>query len=136
MQTKFAHIAVSCKDPIAFEKFYTLYFGMIRARTISLGEGKEIVFLKDENDFYFEVFPAEEQRPIPFSQGDGPHYAGVRHIAFTVEDVDNKLLEMGKDAIITLGPFNFDEFIPGWRTVWIQDPEGNIIEISQGYQDQ
>ncbi len=34
------------------------------------------------------------------------------------------------------GPFDFDAFIPGWRTVWVADPEGNIVEITQGYQDE
>jgi glyoxylase I family protein len=43
---------------------------------------------------------------------------------------------MGTDVKITPGPFNFDEIIPGWRTVWIADPDGRIIEISQGYKDQ
>jgi len=43
---------------------------------------------------------------------------------------------MGDDAVITLGPLDFDTFIQGWRTVWIKDPEGNIVEISQGYKDE
>jgi glyoxylase I family protein len=31
---------------------------------------------------------------------------------------------------------SFNDFIPGWRTAWIADPEGNIVEISQGFTDQ
>jgi glyoxylase I family protein len=53
-----------------------------------------------------------------------------------VDDVDAKLAEMGNDAKITLGPVDFDNVIPGWRTAWLADPEGNIVEISQGYVDQ
>ena len=53
-----------------------------------------------------------------------------------VENVDAKLAELGHDAIVTLGPLDFNDVIPGWRTVWIADPEGNIIEISQGYIDE
>ena len=30
---------------------------------------------------------------------------------------------------------DFDAFIPGWRTVWVADPDGNIVEISQGFKD-
>jgi glyoxylase I family protein len=60
----------------------------------------------------------------------------VRHLAFKVDDVDAKLAEMGADAKITLGPLNFDDYIPGWRTVWIADPDGRIVEISQGFVDQ
>jgi len=60
----------------------------------------------------------------------------VRHIAFQVDDVDAKIRDMGSDAHITLGPLDFDAFIPGWRTVWLSDPAGNIVEVSQGYTDQ
>ena len=44
--------------------------------------------------------------------------------------------EIGCDAEITLGPLEFDDFIPGWKTAWVRDPEGNIVEISQGFVDQ
>jgi glyoxylase I family protein len=40
---------------------------------------------------------------------------------------------MGPDAHVTAGPMSFDAIIPGWRTVWVADPDGNIVEISQGY---
>jgi glyoxylase I family protein len=43
---------------------------------------------------------------------------------------------MGDDAIVTLGPLTFDAFIPGWKTAWVRDPSGMIVEISQGYRDQ
>ncbi len=42
----------------------------------------------------------------------------------------------GSEARLTLGPLGFDAFIPGWRTAWIADPDGNIVEISQGFVDQ
>lgn len=135
IQTTFLHIGVTCKDPKKFEEFYSKYFGFRRTRTIALGEGKELFFLKNDDNFYFEVFPMDEDRPVPFSEGDGPHYPGLRHIAFTVDDVDAKLKEMGSDAVVTLGPLLFDNFTKGWKTVWIKDPEGNIVEISQGYKD-
>ena len=35
---------------------------------------------------------------------------------------------MGEAARVTLGPLDFDAFIPGWRTVWIADPDGVIWE--------
>jgi glyoxylase I family protein len=36
---------------------------------------------------------------------------------------------------VTLGPLDFDGFIKGWRTVWVSDPDGTIVEISQGHKD-
>lgn len=130
----FSHIAISCKDPIATERWYTRHFGFKRARVIPLGS-EQIVFLKADN-MYLELFQAKGDSPVPAATNDGPGYPAWRHIAFQVDNVDAKLAEMGNDARITLGPLTFDDFIPGWKTVWVSDPNGNIVEISQGYTDQ
>jgi len=130
----FSHISLNCKDPIAVERFYTRYFGFKRARVIPLGD-EQIVFIKS-GSVYLEIFQAKGKGRVQKPGKDGPKYPGWRHIAFMVDDVDAKLAEMGKDAKITLGPLDFSDFIPGWRTVWVADPEGNIVEISQGYTDE
>jgi glyoxylase I family protein len=130
----FSHIGLTCKDPVAVERWYTRYFGFQRARVIPLGDW-ELVFIKSGN-MYLELFKTGEPSPLPAPDKDGYQFPGFRHIAFQVDNVDAKLAEMGSDARITQGPMDFDAFIPGWRTVWIADPEGNIVEISQGYTDQ
>ena len=135
---KFSHLALSCKDPIATERFYTQHFGFTRARVIPLGDD-QIVFIKANSvagSVYLELFSAEGDSPVPTPEGDGPHYAGIRHLAFQVDDVDVTLAAMGAAAKVTLGPLDFGAFIPNWKTVWIADPDGNIVEISQGYTDQ
>lgn len=134
MSLRFSHVAISCKDPVAIERFYTDHFGFQRARVIPLGD-TQIVFLKS-GDTYLELFQADEELPRSKPGGDGPHYPAWRHIAFQVDDVDAKLADMGDAARVTLGPMDFDDFIPGWRTVWVSDPEDNIVEISQGYTDE
>jgi glyoxylase I family protein len=128
------HMGISCSDMRATERFYTKYFGFRRARVVPLGD-TEIVWIKSGNT-YLELFQAEGESPLPVIEADGPKFPGWRHIAFEVEDVDAKLAEMGNDARVTLGPLDFSDFIPGWRGAWIADPDGNIIEISQGYVDQ
>jgi glyoxylase I family protein len=130
----FSHIALNCKDPIAVEKFYTRHFGFKRARVIPLGDS-QLVFTRS-GSVYLEIFTTKDDRPVPAPEKDGYGYVGVRHIAFQVDNVDAKLAEMGSDAHIALGPLDFNDFIPGWRTVWVTDPEGNIVEISQGFTDQ
>jgi glyoxylase I family protein len=129
-----SHVALSCKDPVVSERFYSRYFGFQRARVIPLGN-EQIIFIKSGGT-YLELFQSKGESPLPPYQSDGPTYPGLRHIAFQVEDVDRKLAEMGADARITLGPLDFNDFIPGWRSVWLADPDGNIVEISQGYVDQ
>jgi glyoxylase I family protein len=131
---KFSQMAMSWRDPIATEVFYTKYFGFQRARVAPIGNGEQIVFLKLD-DMYLELFQAQGESPALVEQ-DGPKYPAWRHLGFQVDNVDAKLSEMGEDAKITLGPLNFDDYIPGWRSVWVTDPNGNVVEISQGYVDQ
>lgn len=131
--TNFAHVALNCRDLAATERFYTRHFGFRRARVIDLG-AKQIVFLRS-GAMYLELFAAEDQSPTLPPSNDGPTWPGVRHIAFQVEDVNAKLAEMGDAAHISFGPFDFDDFISGWRTVWVTDPDGNVVEISQGFVD-
>lgn len=140
----FSHIALNCADPIATERYYTRHFGFRRARVIPLGNDDQIVFLKLDGT-YLELFKAsgdapgaksDEDGPGAEPEGDGPATRGVRHLAFQVPSVDDHLGAMGDDAVVSLGPLAFDDFIPGWRTVWLSDPDGAIVEVSQGYMDQ
>lgn len=131
----FHHVAISCGDLKTTEAFYTTHFGFTRARAIPLGGGAEIVFLKN-GSAYLELFQAEGERPTPAVAADGPHYPGWRHIAVKVDDLAAALAAMGSDANVTLGPLDFDAFIPGWKTAWVADPDGNIVEISQGFVDE
>ncbi len=131
---RFSHVAISCQKPRETERFYTRHFGFKRARVIPLGKD-QIVFLK-RDDIYLELFQASEAAPPRSGDGSGPAYPSWKHLAFQVDDIMAVLAQMGAEARVTLGPANFDDFIPGWRTVWIADPEGNIVEISQGFVDQ
>jgi glyoxylase I family protein len=128
----FSHVALNCRDLAATEAFYAR-LGFRPVRRIPLGESA-IVFLR-LGSALLELFAADGA--VAAAEGDGPHAAGaVRHIAFQTDDVDAILAEMGSDAVVTLGPLDFDAFIPGWRTVWLRDPDGVIVEISQGYVDE
>ena len=134
-ELEFHHLGVVCRDPVASEAFYTRHFGFRRARVVPLGGNDQIVFLKS-GGLYLELFKATQANPVPHPSGPGPEYPGWRHLAFKVDDVDAKVAELGSDARITAGPMSFDDFIPGWKTVWVADPDGNIVEISQGFVDQ
>ena len=134
MALAFSHVALNCSDPAATERFYTRHFGFRRARVIPLGD-EQIVFLRC-GEVCLELFQAKAGAPRPAPARDGPGEPGVRHLAFQVDDVDRRLAAMGRDANVTLGPLSFDDFIPGWKTAWVADPDGNIVEISQGYVDQ
>ncbi|MFB7466959.1 VOC family protein [Streptomyces sp. NPDC056224] len=136
-----SHVGLNCTDQKTTEEFYTRYFGFARARVVDLGEA-QIVFLR-KGDAYLELFAAgaEPTRqalgvPTAVAGGDGPQTPGrMRHLAFQTDSVDAFLAELGDAAEVTLGPLDFDDFICGWRTVWVRDPDGVIVEVSQGFED-
>ena len=131
-----SQLAITCKDQKVTEDWYCRNFGFRRARVAKLPDGKEIIFIKmADSSFYLELFVADNDSPLPDAENDGYTFPGFRHLAFKVDDVDSKLAEI-LPLEVTLGPLDFDSFIPGWRTVWIKDPDGRIIEVSQGFQDQ
>lgn len=129
----FAHVALNCRDMAATERFYVDRFGFRRARVVPLGD-TSIVFLRS-GDVYLELFQGEGEAAVGHD-ADGPKEAGVRHLAFSVDSVDAWLVGPGQGVDVTLGPLGFDDFIPGWRTVWVRDPDGTIVEVAQGFRDQ
>ncbi|WP_089726795.1 VOC family protein [Candidatus Thiosymbion oneisti] len=132
---RFHHISLTCQDPIATEHFYTEHFGFTRARVVPLGEDNRIVFLRGPG-IYLELFRATLENPLRPPSNDGYPWPGVRNFSFEVVDLDAKLAAMGGDADVAFGPLSFDDFIPGWRSAWLRDPDGNLVQITQGYRDQ
>jgi glyoxylase I family protein len=132
-EIRFHHISLTCPDPLAVERFYTRHFGFSRARLVPLGDG-QIVFIRNR-EMYLELFRATAPGPVAPAEGDGYPWPSVRNFSFIVDDIDAKLMAMGADAKITQGPLSFDNFIPGWRSVWLRDPAGNLVQITQGYVD-
>jgi len=131
---RFSHIGLSCKDPIAIERFYVRHFGFRRARVYMPGPDQVVVLTSGV--LGLELFPSKGEAPAPPAGGAGPEYPGVRHFAFLVDDLDRKLAQIGSEAKVTLGPVDMGQFIPGMRVAWIADPEGNIVELNQGYVDE
>ena len=131
---RWSHVGLNCTDQARTEEFYSRWFGFERARVVPVGDD-QIVFLR-KDDVYLELFPSQGQRPGE-AERDGPDTPGaVRHLAFQTDDVDAFLATMGDQAEVTLGPPDFDDFIPGWRTAWLSDPDGVVVEVSQGYRDE
>ena len=132
----FHHVSLNCRDVLAIERFYSKHFGFQRARVIDLPDGRQIVFLKG-GGVYLELFPAQGERPASQdTSGEGLLSPGVRNFSFQVDSVDVQLAAMGDEARITFGPMSFDAFIPGWRSAWLADPEGNVFQVTQGFTDQ
>jgi glyoxylase I family protein len=134
MPLVWSHVALNCRDQATTERFYTRWLGFRRVRTVKLGE-QEILFLRN-GQVLLELFDAAGEELVP-PANDGPANPGViRHLAFQTDDVDGFIAGLDGEVSATLGPLDFQDFIPGWRTVWLPDPDGVIVEVSQGYHDQ
>lgn len=130
-----SHVGLNCQDQRVTEEFYRRWFGFERARVIPISEQQEIIFLR-QGSVYLELFPSPESSPVQ-SKADGPPNPGIaRHLAFQTDDLGAFLERVGDQVPVSLGPLEFDEVIPGWRTVWLTDPDGLVVEVSQGYRDQ
>jgi glyoxylase I family protein len=130
---RWSHLALNCRDQRVTEDFYRRWFGFRRARSVALPDGGEIVFIRQGN-VLLELFAAEGDG-LP-ATADGPRRPGVaRHLAFQTGDLDAFLHGIGDRARISLGPLSFDDIIPGWHSVWLLDPDGVVVEVSQGYHD-
>jgi glyoxylase I family protein len=130
----FSHVGLTCKDPLAIEKFYTDHFAFKRARVYAPGP-EQVVMIRYGN-VCLELFKAKQDAPVPLPKGSGPEYPGWRHICFQVDNLEAKLGEMGSAACLTLGPLDMGGFVPGMKVCWLSDPEGNIVELNQGYVDE
>lgn len=134
-ELQFHHISLTCRDMTATERYYTRHFAFRRARVVRLGGDEQIVFLRGPG-LYLELFRATQENPLKPPSNDGYAWPGVRNVSFEVDAVDDKLAAMGTEADVAFGPLSFDAFIPGWRSAWLRDPDGNLVQITQGYRDQ
>ncbi|MGC9670565.1 VOC family protein [Planosporangium sp. 12N6] len=130
---RWSHVALNCADQAVTEEFYRRWFGFTRARAVPLGDS-EIIFLR-HGDVYLELFHAPEASGLAVT-GDGPPYRGIaRHLAFQTDDLAAFLERVGDAIPVSLGPLAFDDVTAGWRSVWLIDPDGVVVEVSQGYRD-
>jgi glyoxylase I family protein len=138
---RWSHVGLNCRDTKLTSGFYERWFGFELARAVPAG-ADEILFLRKDG-VYLELFPTAG--PAAGAPGGGPEggagagpevHGVVRHIAFQTADVDAFLQDMGEAADVSLGPLDFSTFIAGWKTVWLRDPDGVVVEVSQGYRDE
>lgn len=123
------HIAFHCRDRLALERFYTKHLGFQRARVFNAGTENEFVMLRLGAcciEFFASAHPeAETADPA----------VGVKHLAYETGDLDAVLASMKADGVEP-GPIMEDVGVEGMRICFLQDPEGNTIELMEGWKDQ
>ena len=126
------HIAFNCVDLKAQERFFTKHFGFRRARVFNEGTPKEFVMLR-LGDTCIELFSAKDESR---SERGGEQPVGFTHLAFEVDDLDAAVAALHADGIATDEPIDCSAIVEGMRVCFFNDPDGNRIELMEGYQDQ
>jgi glyoxylase I family protein len=124
------HVAFNCKNKIKMEQFYTKHFGFRRARVFNAGSEDEFVMLRLEN-MCIELFWSTGDRPVSTSE----NAAGFRHIAFAVHDLNYMVNRLIADEVKVGEIIDYSKSVAGLRICFFDDPEGNKVEIMQGWSD-
>ncbi len=125
------HISMNCRDKAAQEAFYTKHFGFKRARVFNAGTPGEFVMLR-LGDCCVELFNAD----VPADARGGEQPVGFKHLAFEVEDIAASVAGIEADGIQTEGIIDCGETVPGLSVCFFLDPDGNRLELMQGWTDE
>jgi glyoxylase I family protein len=129
----FNHIALNCSDLAAQEAFYTKLFGFKRSRTFHRGEPNEFFMLK-LGSMRLELFPTDRAKTVAMQGGEQP--IGFKHLAFDVPKLEPILEALQAEGIEPDPIIDVGHVAPGARIVFFRDPEGNILELMEGYRDE
>ena len=121
---KVHHIAIICSDYERSLHFYTHVLGL---RVIAEHYREQRQSYKTDlalaGDYVIELFSF----PSPPQRVTGPEAAGLRHLAFEVDDIDGTVAELDALNIAHEG-VRVDEFT-GKHFLFFSDPDGLPIEV-------
>ena len=126
------HIAFNCRDLRVQEQFYTKHFGFRRARVFNEGTPGEFIMLR-LGTTCLELLSV--QAGSEFQLG-GTQPVGFKHLAFEVDDLDAAVAALQADGIETDQIKDCSSIVEGMHVCFFNDPDGNRLELTQGYQDQ
>ncbi len=124
------HLAINCRDRLAQEKFYAEHFGFKRARVFNPGQPGEFVMLR-LGSMCLEFFGVDDKQ-----SAGGEQKVGFKHLAFEVPDLDAAIARLNAAGTKTGDIIDAGVHCPGLRICFFNDPEGNILELMQGWRDE
>jgi catechol 2,3-dioxygenase-like lactoylglutathione lyase family enzyme len=124
------HIGFNCRDRDAQEAFYGKHFGFQRVRVFNAGTPGQFVMLR-LGGVCLEFFQGKTDAGLK----GGGQPVGFAHLAIAVPDLDAALDALRADGIQPDDIIDCSKIAEGMRVVFFNDPEGNRIELMQGYKD-
>jgi len=118
------HIAIICSDYEKSKRFYTEVLGLRIIREVYRLERRSYKLDLALNEYYvIELFSF----PDPPQRVSGPEAAGLRHLAFAVDDLDKAVTHL-KTYNVTPEPVRIDPYT-GRRFTFFTDPDGLPLEL-------
>jgi glyoxylase I family protein len=118
------HIAIICSDYQKSKYFYTTILGFTIVREVYREERQSYKLdLALNGEYIIELFSF----PNPPKRVSQPEAAGLRHLAFSVDDIELAIKELNNYNVVT-EPIRVDEFT-GKKFTFFSDPDGLPIEL-------
>jgi len=118
------HIAIICSDYPKSKHFYSEILGLKILLEVYREERQSYKLdLEVGNQYQIELFSF----PEPPARPSRPEAAGLRHLAFEVDDIDEVVNSLQSSGVIT-EPIRIDEFT-GKRFTFFADPDGLPLEL-------
>lgn len=118
------HIAIICSDYEVSRTFYTKTLGLtIVAEHYRPDRKSWKLDLALHNNYVIELFSF----PSPPARTSRPEARGLRHLAFSVKDLEETISDLNSKGIST-EPIRIDEYT-GKRFTFFADPDGLPLEL-------
>ena len=123
--TGIGHIALKVHDIERSLDFYRDRLGFPEMMRIDKPEGGLwLVYLRVTDEQFIEIFPGAENERAP-----GWNANGMNHMCLAIDDIEALVAEIEAAGIPLLMPLKFA--VDGNWQAWIEDPDGNRIELMQ-----
>lgn len=118
------HIAIICSDYIVSKRFYTEILGLTVVREVYREERQSWKLdLALNNQYVIELFSFPEPPP----RVSNPEAAGLRHLSFSVDDLDKAIARL-KDFGVETESVRVDSYTQK-RFTFFADPDGLPLEL-------
>ena len=123
--TGLGHVAIRVSDVDRTLEFYSGKLGFEEMLRLQREDGRLwLLYLRITDDQYLEVFPDAVGERAPPQESNG-----LNHICLTVADLDDVVRQLGARGVPLSRPLKIGA--DGNRQAWIEDPDGNRIELME-----
>ncbi len=123
--TSLGHIAIKVKDLDVSLEYYINKLGFPEMLRLHHEDGSVwLVYLRITDEQYLEIFPGAENDRAPGWNANGPN-----HMCWTIDDLDACVAELKAKGVPLLS--DIKKGADGNRQAWLEDPDGNRIEMME-----